>query len=90
MTRSYREILFVGKDEKQSVAQLVLVEHPLQLLPSLDNTITIIAVHDEDDTLSILKVMPPQGSDLVLSTNIPDGELDVLVLDSLDIEAWQL
>jgi hypothetical protein len=30
----------------------------------------------------------PQGTDLVLSTDIPDGEGDVLVLDSLDVEAY--
>lgn len=33
--------------------------------------------------------MPPQRSDLVLSSYIPHGELDVLVLDSLNVEAWQ-
>lgn len=31
--------------------------------------------------------MPPQGSDLVLATDIPDVELDVLVCDGLDVEA---
>jgi len=30
--------------------------------------------------------MPPQRSNLVLSANVPDGELDVLVLDCLDVE----
>lgn len=32
--------------------------------------------------------MSPQRSDLVLSSYIPYGELDVLVLDSLDVESW--
>lgn len=32
--------------------------------------------------------MPPQGADLVLSTDIPHGELNVLVLDGLDVEAF--
>ena len=31
--------------------------------------------------------MPPQRTDLVLTTDIPHGELDVLVLNSLDVEA---
>lgn len=31
--------------------------------------------------------MPPQGTDLVLTTNIPNVELDVLVRDRLDVEA---
>lgn len=32
--------------------------------------------------------MPPQGTDLVLTSNIPDGERDILVLNSLDIESY--
>lgn len=31
--------------------------------------------------------MPPQRTDLVLTTDIPHGEGDVLVLDSLDVKA---
>jgi hypothetical protein len=60
----------------------------LQLLPSLDNTVTIVAVHDENDTLGVLEIMSPQRTDLVLTTDIPHGELNVLVLDSLDVEAY--
>jgi hypothetical protein len=30
--------------------------------------------------------MPPEGTDLVLPSDIPDGERNVLVFDSLDIE----
>ena len=33
-----------------------------------------------------LKVMSPEGPDLVLTAHIPDSEADVLVLDSLHIE----
>ena len=32
--------------------------------------------------------MSPQRSDLVLSSDIPHGELDVLVLDGLDVESY--
>jgi len=31
--------------------------------------------------------MPPQGTNLVLSSDIPHGERDVLVLNGLNIEA---
>ena len=34
--------------------------------------------------------MPPEGADLVLPSNIPHGEGDVFVLDSLDIETWEV
>ena len=33
--------------------------------------------------------MPPEWSNLVLSSNIPNCELDVFVLDGLDVEAWR-
>lgn len=83
---AYGQILLVGEDQEKSVPQLVLVQHALQLLARLDNTIAIVAVNDEDDTLGVLEVMPPQRSDLVLASDIPHGELDVLVLDGLDVE----
>lgn len=87
---SIGQILLVGEDEKQSVSKLVFIEHALQLLTCLDDTVTIIAVNDEDDTLGVLEIMPPQWPDLVLPTDVPHGELDVLVLDGLDIEPWMV
>lgn len=84
---AHRQILFVGEDKEKSVPQLVLVEHALQFLAGFDHTITIIAVDDEDDTLGVLEIMPPQRPDLILPANIPHGELNVLVFDGLNIEA---
>jgi hypothetical protein len=81
------QILLVGEDEEESVTELVLVEHALELLTGLDNTVAIVGVDDENDTLGVLEVMSPERADLVLSTDIPHGELNVLVLDSLDVEA---
>jgi hypothetical protein len=80
--------LFVGKDQEKGISEFILVEHSLQLFTGLDNTVTIIAIDDEDDALGILEVMSPKRSDLVLASNVPDGELDVLVFDSLNIEAY--
>jgi hypothetical protein len=80
--------LLVGENKEEGISKLILVEHALQFFPSLDNSVTIVAVNDEDDTLGILEVMSPQRTDLVLSTNIPDRELNVLIFDSLDIKAW--
>jgi len=81
------KILLVGEDKKDSIAKLVLVEHALELLSCLNNTIAIVGVNDEDNTLSVLEVVSPQRTNLVLTTDIPHGELNVLVLYSLDIEA---
>jgi hypothetical protein len=84
---TYGQILLVGEDEQNGVPELILIEHALELLAGLNDTVTIVAVDDEDDTLGVLEVMSPEGTDLVLTTDIPHGELDVLVLDSLDVEA---
>lgn len=34
--------------------------------------------------------MSPERTDLVLTTDVPHGELNVLVLDGLDVEAWMI
>jgi hypothetical protein len=83
---AYGQILLVGEDQEESVPQLILVQHSLELLTGLNNTIAIVAVDNEDDTLCVLEVMPPERTDLVLTTDIPHGELDVLVLYGLDVE----
>ena len=84
------QILLVCEDQKKSVSEFVLVQHSLQLFASLDDTVTIIAIDDEDDALSILEVMPPQRPDLVLTTYIPHCELNVLILDCLNVEAFTI
>jgi hypothetical protein len=43
---------------------LYLVQHPVQLISGFNNTVTVIAVHNEDKTLCVLEVMPPERSDL--------------------------
>lgn len=80
------QILLVGEDQEECVPEFVLVEHALELLAGLNDTVTIVAVNNEDDTLGVLEVMSPQRADLVLSTDIPYGEGDVLVLDGLDVK----
>ena len=85
---TYGQILLVGEDEEQCITQFIFIQHPLKFLSGLDNTIAIVAVNHKDDTLSVLEVVAPQGSDLILTTDIPHGELDVLVFDSLDVEPW--
>ena len=87
------EILLVGEHKKDGVAELVLTEHAVKLLLGtvlgttlVINTLLIVGIDDEDDTLGVLVVVTPQRTDLVLTTDIPHGEGDVLVLDSLDVE----
>ena len=84
---SYWQILLVGKNEQQSIPQLILVQHALKLLTSLDYTVTIVTIDNKNDALGVLEVMSPQRSDLVLTTDVPDCKLNVLVFDGLDVEA---
>jgi len=81
-----RKILLVGEDEKDGVAELVLGEHLVELVVGLGDTLTIVGVDHEDETLSVLEVVPPEGTDLVLTSDIPHGEVDILVLHGLHVE----
>ena len=81
------EILLVGEDEEDSVLKLFLSEHLMELFLVLVDTVAIVRVDDENESLGVLVVMSPEESDLILTTDIPDVETDVLVLNSLDVEA---
>lgn len=41
-----------------------LIQHPMQLIPGLNNSISVIAIHHKYKTLSVLEVVPPQWTDL--------------------------
>lgn len=45
-----RLYLFVGEDEQNSIPQLVLCQHPHQLLTSLVHPLAVVAVYHEDQT----------------------------------------
>ena len=53
---SVGEILLVCKDKEESIPELILIQHPLQLLASLRNTFPIIRVDDKDDALGVLEI----------------------------------
>lgn len=59
----------------------------MELFAVLVNSLSIVGVDDVDEALGVGVVVSPQKSDLVLTTDIPNVERDVLVLDSLDVEA---
>jgi hypothetical protein len=50
------KILFVRENEKEGITELIFVEHALELLTGLGNTLTIIGINYEYDSLSILEV----------------------------------
>ena len=80
------EILLVSEDKEDSVAELLLREHLVKLFASVIDSVAIVRVNDEDEALSVLVVVSPEKSDLVLTADVPHSEGDVLVLDSLHVE----
>jgi hypothetical protein len=53
-----------SRRDTQEMAGSHLIQHAVQLIPSFSNSLSIITVHDENQTLSILEVMPPERADL--------------------------
>ena len=82
-----RQVLLVRVDEKRHVSELVLGEHAVDLVACLVDAVAIVRVDDEYERLRVLEVVPPQWTYLVLAADIPRCEFEVLVADSLDVEA---
>ena len=59
------QILLVREHEQHGVAQLILVQHAVQLVPSLRHAVSVVGIHDEDQTLGVLEVVPPQRGESV-------------------------
>jgi hypothetical protein len=85
-THSIGKILLVGKNEQDGVSEFILIQHSVELISSSIDTITIVRVNHEDKALSVLIVVSPEGADLILSSDIPHSEANILVLNSLDVE----
>lgn len=57
------QILLVGENEKEGITEFIFIQHPLQFLAGLRNTLPIVGIDDEDDTLSVLEVCWRNGSE---------------------------
>lgn len=51
------------------------------------DSIMILAVDNEDETLSASVVMPPERSDFVLPSDVPDIEFHILVCYRFNVES---
>ena len=80
------KILLVGKYQEYRIAQFVFIEHSVQFVTSSIDTIRVIGIDDKDETLRVLVVVAPQGTNLILTAYIPDCKGDVLVFDRFDVE----
>lgn len=81
------QILLVRKNEQQTLLHLPIAQYAMQLLLGLIQSLTVLAIDDEHEALRPCVVVSPEGPDLVLSSDIPDVELDVLVRDGFDVES---
>lgn len=59
----------------------------MQFLFCFVDSLSVLAVDDENETLSASVIVSPEWTDLVLTSNVPNVELDILVCDRLHIEA---
>mmetsp|Transcript_114121 Transcript_114121/g.369113 ORF Transcript_114121/g.369113 Transcript_114121/m.369113 type:complete len:215 (-) Transcript_114121:23-667(-) len=82
-----RQVLLVRQNQQSGSPHLLLGQHLEELLPGVLHTILVTAVHHEDGPLRAHVVVPPELADLVLPADVPDREVDVLVLHDLDVEA---
>lgn len=58
----------------------------MQFLFCFVDSLSVLTVDDENKTLGAGVIVSPQWTDLVLTTNVPDVELDILICDRLHIE----
>jgi len=47
-----------------SIKSFYLIQHPVQLIPCLNHSVSIIAINHKNKTLGVLEVVPPQWTDL--------------------------
>jgi hypothetical protein len=50
------KILFVGKYEKEGIAKFIFVEHTLKFFTGFGDTLTIVGINYENDSLRVLKI----------------------------------
>jgi len=81
------KILFVGEYKQDSISELIFTQHSCKFVSCLANTISIVRINNENQSLGVLEIMSPQWTDFVLTADIPDGEGDVFVLDGFHVEA---
>ena len=79
------QVLFVGEHKERLTRELLLVHKIIEFLYVLLESLLIGGVDDKDDTIDIIVVVLPVGSNGLLTSNIPHVKLEItLLLDVLD------
>jgi len=82
-----RQILLIGEYEYDAVPHLAIVDDSVEFLARLVDSVSIGAIHYEDQPLSPRVIMPPQRTDLVLAAHVPHVEFYVLIGDCFYVES---
>ncbi|XP_062139344.1 uncharacterized protein LOC133847999 isoform X1 [Drosophila sulfurigaster albostrigata] len=82
-----RQVLFVGKHHQHTVAQLVHMQHRVQLRHGFGETLRIRRIYHEYNACCIIVIVTPHRAHTLLSPNVPDGETQSPMLEHLHIKA---
>jgi len=82
------QILLVSENEYDGFSHFSVVDDPMEFLSGLLDSIAVVAVHHENQALSSHVVMTPQRTNLVLTSNVPNVEFDVFVVDCFYVESY--
>lgn len=81
------DVLLVGEYKEKTVLHFSVVDDAVKLLLGLLDSGPVGRVNDKDQTLCAAKVVSPERSNLVLATDVPHVEFNVLVGNRLDVES---
>ena len=80
-------INFVGQNKDGTVFELLVGDDTVESVFGHFEPISVAGVQDVNDGLRVVIVVMPEVPQLGLSSNVPDCELETLVIDFLDIKA---
>ena len=73
------QILFVGIDEQGHLLEVLLAKEGSELFSALLESHVIRRVDDVNETVSVLEVVLPVGTDFALTTDIPHIQLETVL-----------
>mmetsp|Transcript_13 Transcript_13/g.41 ORF Transcript_13/g.41 Transcript_13/m.41 type:complete len:243 (-) Transcript_13:27-755(-) len=85
--QALRQVLLVAQHEERRARERRVAQQAVQLALRGAHALAIVGVDDVDDRVGAVVVVLPQLAELLLATDVPHMELDILVLDGVDVEA---
>ena len=79
--------MLICKDQNSGVPHQRVIDDRSELCRSFIDALPVGAVDDVNQAVGVGEVVAPQGPELLLASDVPDGEEDIFVLDLLDVEA---